>query len=88
MTFRTEVPPDTAALEAVPGVRSVRLRGPQVEVQADDDGVAGVLAHLHAAGTVPQRLRVVDSTLDDAYLDVVRRLAGEASDPERTEVVA
>ena len=62
--------------------------GPQVEVQADDDGVTGVLAHLHAAGTVRRRLRVVDSTLDDAYLDVVRRLAGEASDPERTEVVA
>ncbi len=53
MTFRTEEPPDACALEAIPGVRSVRLHGAQVEVQADDDGVAGVLTHLHAAGTVP-----------------------------------
>lgn len=66
-----------AALQTLPGVRSVRAHGVEVEVQADDDGVTAVLAHLHAAGTVPRRLRVVDSTLDDAYLDVVRRLADQ-----------
>ncbi|GAB4063041.1 ABC transporter ATP-binding protein [Angustibacter speluncae] len=81
LTFRTEhpVPGLADALAALPGVRAARVAGPDVEVQADDDGVTAVLAHLHAAGTVPHRLRVVDSTLDDAYLDVVRRLADQSA---------
>jgi ABC-2 type transport system ATP-binding protein len=81
-------PPELEVLGALPGVRSARARGAEVEVQADDDGVTAVLAHLHATGTVPHRLRVVESTLDDAYLDVVRRLSGDASASDRTEVTA
>jgi ABC-2 type transport system ATP-binding protein len=92
LTFRTDhpVPGLADALAALPGVRSARATGAEVEVQADDDGVTAALAHLHATGTVPQRLRVVDSTLDDAYLDVVRRLADGTTDrtTEQTEVPA
>lgn len=90
LSFRTDDPLAPAAvevLEALPGVRSARVRGLEVEVRSDDDGVTAVLAHLHAANAVPHRLRVVGSTLDDAYLDLVRRLSGEPV-PDPTEVPA
>ncbi len=86
MTFGTDRPlaaADVAGLEELAGVRTVRVRDTTVEVQADDDGVTAALLRLHAGGTVPRRLRVVDSTLDDAYLDVVRRL-GDGSQPDPT----
>lgn len=88
LTFGTDhpVPHLAEALSALAGVRSARTTGTEVEVHADDEGVTAALAHLHATGTVPHRLRVVDSSLDDAYLDVVRRLADGTTD--RTEVPA
>ncbi len=84
MSFRTDEPlgaDRVARVQALQGVRTVRARGAEVEVQADDDGVTAVLAHLHALGTAPRRLRVADATLDDAYLDVVRRLGTQQQEP-------
>ena len=60
-------------LTGLPGVRGVERRGDRLEVAGTDDGVLAVLRVLHQRGVEPARLRVSATTLNEAYLALVRR---------------
>lgn len=71
MSFTPDGTIDTGALDALPGVASVRVREQgRLELNLTDDAVHEVLGTLSATGVRAGRLRVVDSTLDDAFLDL------------------
>jgi ABC-2 type transport system ATP-binding protein len=71
MSFAPSAPLDASVLEAIEGVTSARAREDgRIEVSLTDDAVTEVLAWLNAHEIRPGRLRVVDSTLDDAFLDL------------------
>ncbi len=71
MSFAPSAPLDVTELEAIQGVASARAREDgRIEVSLVDDAVTEVLAWLNAHEIQPGRLRVVDSTLDDAFLDL------------------
>ncbi len=72
MSFRPTAPLPAGALAGLPGVATVRSAGDQVEVTGSDDGVRAVLRALGAHGAEPAGLRVAASTLDEAYLELVR----------------
>jgi ABC-2 type transport system ATP-binding protein len=71
MAFTPDSALDVARVEAVAGVAAVRVRGERFEVTADDAGVLAVLGLLDRLDVRPERLRVTESTLDDAYLALV-----------------
>lgn len=71
MSFATTTPVDGPLLEGVDGVASVRRRDDgRVELSLTDDAVFPVLHLLADRGVHLERLRVVDATLDDAFLDL------------------
>lgn len=71
MSFTPDGSVDIAALDRIDGVAQVRTRdGGRIELNLTDAAVVEVLALLASAGITPRRLRVVDSTLDDAFLDL------------------
>ncbi len=71
MAFTPDGALDVERLAAVDGVADVRMSGDRLEVTADDAAVLAVLALLDRLDVRPQRLRVTESTLDDAYLALV-----------------
>jgi ABC-2 type transport system ATP-binding protein len=79
MAFTPDGAIDAERLAAVDGVADVRIRGDRLEVTADDAAVLAVLALLDRLDVRPQRLRVAESTLDDAYLALVAASPGESS---------
>ena len=60
-------------LRSFDGVADVTSGDHTVQVVTDDDGVLAVLDHLAREGIRPHGLRITESSLDEAYLDVVRR---------------
>lgn len=71
MSFTPSSVIEASKLESIGGVASLREReGGRLELSLTDAAVHEVLAHLHAVQVVPDRLRIVDSTLDDAFLDL------------------
>jgi ABC-2 type transport system ATP-binding protein len=62
-------------LVGLAGVRHVERRGDRLEVAGTDDGVLAVLRVLQAHQVEPAGLRVSATTLDEAYLALVRRPA-------------
>jgi ABC-2 type transport system ATP-binding protein len=79
MTFVPTAALPPGALDGLPGVASVRRAGDRVEVTGSDDGVRAVLRALTAHGAEPAGLRVAASTLDEAYLELVRSTAPEGT---------
>ena len=78
MTFSPSAPVAADDLARLDGVSSVRRRDTDtLELSLTDDAVLAVLERLAVAGVRPERLRVVDATLDDAFLDLT-----EAGRPE------
>ncbi|GGL35878.1 multidrug ABC transporter ATP-binding protein [Phycicoccus endophyticus] len=73
MAFTPEPALDPTELSAVAGVAAVRCEDGRVLVTGSDEAVLLVLERLHARGVRPGRLRVSDGSLDQAYLDLVRR---------------
>ncbi|MGU3643380.1 ABC transporter ATP-binding protein [Microbacterium sp. C23T] len=74
MSFATTVPVDAPLLEGVLGVAAVRRREDgRVELSLTDEAVLPVLQVLADRGVHPDRLRIVDATLDDAFLDLTSR---------------
>lgn len=71
MAFTPDGEVDPVRLLAVDGVTDVRRRGDRLEVTTDDAAVLTVLGLLDRLDVRPQRLRVTESTLDDAYLALV-----------------
>ena len=82
MSFTPSRRLDPAALEAlerVDGVATTRSRDDgRIELSLSDDAVVRVLSWLSGLELTPDRLRVVDATLDDAFLDLTAERDGEA----------
>ena len=82
MSFTPSRRLDPAALEAlerVDGVATTRSRDDgRIELSLSDDAVVRVLSWLSGLELTPDRLRVVDATLDDAFLDLTSERDGEA----------
>lgn len=70
VSFRPSGPFDVGRLESLPGVAAVRTDHDRVVVEGSEESVEAVLAVLAGEGLSAERLRVVDATLDDAYLDI------------------
>lgn len=71
MSFAAPDGLDVSALADLAGVSEARRReGGRVELSLDDNAVLNVLGWLAAHEVRPGRLRVVDATLDDAFLDL------------------
>ncbi|WP_262852530.1 ABC transporter ATP-binding protein [Mumia quercus] len=71
MSFGTELPLDTTLLADVAGVADVMERAGRLHVACDDSAVLSVLDRLRDAGVRPERLRISESSLDEAYLDLM-----------------
>jgi ABC-2 type transport system ATP-binding protein len=69
-SFVPETAVDLQALRGLAGVAAVRTEGGRVVVEGAEDTTLAVLAALGAQGVVPHRLRVVEGSLDTAYLDL------------------
>lgn len=77
MSFAAPDGLDIAALEDLPGVSAARRRdGGRIELSLDDNTILDVLGWLAAREIRPGRLRIVDSTLDDAFLDLTNHAPG------------
>ncbi|MBT3160751.1 ABC transporter ATP-binding protein [Streptomyces sp. CHA1] len=74
-TFTPSAPLPAADLAALPRLASHEERDGKVTLTGTDETVTALLALLARTGTTPHRLRVVEATLDDAFLD----LTGEAA---------
>jgi ABC-2 type transport system ATP-binding protein len=77
MAFTPSRSIDTGPLETLPGVVNVSDRAGRVQLVGDDDSVTAALAWLHAHDITPGRLRVTESTLDDAYLTLTASASEE-----------
>ncbi|GAB3270677.1 ABC transporter ATP-binding protein [Kineosporia babensis] len=71
MSFTPDAPVDLERLRALEGVAEVRQRAERLEVVADDAAVLAVLDLLSRSDVRPEKLRVTQSTLDEAYLSLV-----------------
>ncbi|MET7508111.1 ABC transporter ATP-binding protein [Streptomyces albidoflavus] len=74
-TFTPSAPLPAADLAALPQLASHEERDGNVTLTGTDETVTALLALLARTGTTPHRLRIVEATLDDAFLD----LTGEAA---------
>jgi ABC-2 type transport system ATP-binding protein len=74
-SFTADGPVDLEALRAVDGVASVRSDGRRVVVEGRDGAALDVLDALRHQRVTPSGLRVVDGSLDTAYLQITDRPA-------------
>ncbi|MFG2329107.1 ABC transporter ATP-binding protein [Streptomyces sp. NPDC048604] len=71
VSFQPSAPFDIGALSALPAVASVEeARDGRITVHGGDDTAGAVLSHLAQQGVTAHHLRVADTTLDDAFLDL------------------
>jgi ABC-2 type transport system ATP-binding protein len=72
--FRPSVPLDDALLTALPQVSDVRRDGEDVTVAGTPDALAAVTALLARHDVFPERLRVEQATLEDAFVALTGRV--------------
>ncbi len=70
MAFTPSRAVDSSEMWDLPGVTDVRRHGDRIELSGDDDSVHAALGWLARHDIRAGRLRVTESTLDDAYLDL------------------
>jgi len=75
-SFQPSEPVDLVALRELEGVADVRADAGRVTVTGAEDAAVAVLARLASRGVVPHCLRVVDGSLDSAYLDLTLNSMG------------
>ena len=75
MSFSPSPSFDARMLAELNGVSGVRQLDERVETTGTDDGVLAVLDWLAVNRIQPRRLRVAESTLDDAYVSLIREEA-------------
>ncbi|KGN37359.1 sulfate ABC transporter ATPase [Knoellia subterranea KCTC 19937] len=69
-SFRASTTVDLEALRKIDGVASVRTDSGVITVEGAEDSALEVLSSLAAQGVSPSKLRVVEGSLDTAYLDL------------------
>jgi ABC-2 type transport system ATP-binding protein len=79
MSFSPSRPFDAGALVDFDGVGTLRQFDGRVEAHVTDDAALAILGWLAANDIRPVRLRITESTLDDAYIDLLRHDEGEAA---------
>ncbi|MGW2020038.1 ABC transporter ATP-binding protein [Streptomyces sp. NPDC001927] len=70
ISFAAGTPLDPAELRALPAAAAVETRDGRTVVEGTDATVDAFVALLARRGVTARQLRVVDATLDDAYLDL------------------
>lgn len=70
MSFAPSTPLDLDDLRALPAASDVREAGSRIVLTGTDDTVTAAVGLLAQRGVVAHQLRVVDASLDDAYLDL------------------
>jgi len=75
ISFTPSRPLDGSELAKLPGVASVREVDGRIVIDGTDEVVSAVLSLLAGHGVAASRLRVVDATLDDAFLDLTAQEA-------------
>jgi ABC-2 type transport system ATP-binding protein len=70
ISFRPAQPLPEARLRALPGAVSIAHEGPKVVIKGTDDTVHAVTAMIGRDEVAAQGLRIVDATLDDAFLRI------------------
>jgi ABC-2 type transport system ATP-binding protein len=78
-SFTADAPVDLESLRELASVSSVRAEDHRVVVEGADGASLDVLDQLRRAGITPTGLRIVDGTLDAAYLDLTDRPLQEES---------
>ncbi|GIM62732.1 multidrug ABC transporter ATP-binding protein [Planomonospora venezuelensis] len=81
-SFEPSEPVDLVALREVGGVANVRADAGRVVVTGSEDAALDVLARVARQGVTPHRLRVVDGSLDAAYLALTRDTPDTALEEE------
>ena len=81
-SFEPSEPVDLVALRELEGVADVRADAGRVTVTGAEGAAVAVLARLASQGVVPHRLRVVDGSLDSAYLDLTLDNTGTTPEEE------
>ena len=85
MSFVPDRTLDAAELTGLGGVSDVMERGGRLQVACDDSAVLLVLDRLRDLGVQPGRLRIAESSLDEAYLDLIT--ADDSADAGERETV-
>jgi ABC-2 type transport system ATP-binding protein len=73
LAFRPSAPVDRETLAALPGVATVDEEGGEVVITGDDGVVQVVTAFLAGEQVIAEGLRVNQTSLEDAYLELTRR---------------
>ena len=73
ISFQPSRPLSDATVEALPGVSSATREGPRVVIKGTDETVDAVLSLLTRENVTAHKLRVVDATLDDAFLSITAK---------------
>ncbi|MGH1563234.1 ABC transporter ATP-binding protein [Mumia sp. DW29H23] len=86
MSFVPDRALDTGGLVALAGVSDVMERSGRLQVACDDAAVLRVLDWLHDQHVRPEHLRVTESSLDEAYLDLVAGDETTTDAPEKESI--
>ena len=78
LTFRPSAPIDNEAFANVPGITTVAHSGSQVVITGTGNVVHSVTALLADRDVVPENLRVEQTSLEDAYLELTSQSNGSA----------
>jgi ABC-2 type transport system ATP-binding protein len=76
ISFRPSKPQPDAAVESLPGLASVTNEGPRLVIRGTDETVTAVMSLLASEDVTAEKLRVVDATLDDAFLSITAKAEG------------
>jgi ABC-2 type transport system ATP-binding protein len=79
ISFTPSAPLDDHDLAGLPAVASVEHRDGRITLSGTDETVNAVITLLARHRVTAHQLRVVDATLDDAFLDLTDDRAGEAT---------
>ncbi|MGW2486738.1 ABC transporter ATP-binding protein [Streptomyces sp. NPDC001606] len=79
ISFTPSVPLDDHALAGLPALASIERKDGRITLSGTDETVDAVITLLARHHITARQLRVVDATLDDAFLDLTNRTAEEAT---------
>ncbi|GAA2433541.1 ABC transporter ATP-binding protein [Streptomyces macrosporus] len=85
VSFTPSRPLDERELAALPDVNSVTRKGDRVRLAGSDETVNALLSLLARHRVTAGQLRVVDATLDDAFLDLTAPAAAPAAGTATTD---